>query len=98
MTDTPKTTVYATNGTLVSGEVHTVTLTGTLKHVTIINTHASVALTFCVGVWGGHAATPVVGADDCYTLPAGAALEIDDNVGEIKLIATGTPTYIIQGR
>lgn len=80
--------------TLVSGQVDTITLSGSGSKLRVQSNSTTVPVSFTVAQPGGTPATPTDKGDDCYVVMAAYdpfELPWSGNGCVVKVIATGTP-------
>lgn len=89
----------AYHSTLVASTVDTVTLNDGEEYVTLVNRSGSAEIYATVGTSAVPPATPTVGGNDTYVLPAAiGSLRVAGQIGPtvVKLISSGTPTYSVE--
>lgn len=83
---------------LTSGQVDTITLTGTGTTLRVQSDSTTVPVSFTVGQPYSDPATPTSKGDDCYTLLTAYSpfdIKWSGNGCVVKIIATGTPTVSV---
>ncbi len=92
--------VFAHHGTLIAGQVSTVTLTSADGTVEIINRTGIAEIYFTVGAPSNEPIAPTVEGDDCYVVPEGLTSYVVNGVQGaviVRLISSGTPKYSVIG-